>query len=67
MAKKNLGKKKNWLKKNLSKKNLDKKKIGLKKMDPKRVITPKRAQIAPNWSFLFVRWRYPEIMCTIQI
>ena len=34
---------------------------------PKRVITPKGAQIAPNWSFLFVRWRYPEIMCTVQI
>ena len=66
-AKKNLGKKKIWVKKNLIKKNLAKKKIRVKKIDPKRVITPKGAQIAPNWSFQFVRWRYPEIICTVQI
>ena len=34
---------------------------------PKRVSTPKGAQIAPNWSILFVRCWYPEIMCTVQI
>ena len=34
---------------------------------PKRVSTPKGAKLAPNWNFMFTRWRYLEIMCTVQI
>ena len=38
-----------------------------KKIDPKKGITPKVAQIAQNWCFLFCRWRYLKIMRTVQI
>ena len=51
LGKKNLGKKKIWEKNNFSNKNLRKKKIWVKKIDPKRVITPKGAQIGPKLVF----------------
>ena len=34
---------------------------------PKRVSPQKGYKLAPNWNFLFSRWRYLEIMCTVQI
>ena len=35
---------------------------------PRKVSVPQKGhKLAPNLSFLFFRWRYLEIMCTIQI
>ena len=35
---------------------------------PQKGSAPQKGyKLAPNWNFLFSRWRYLEIMCTVQI
>ena len=35
---------------------------------PQKGSAPQKGhQLAPNWNFMFTKWRYLEIMCTVQI